>query len=65
MALAKKCDRCGAYYDYYEPKELSVCEFNAIVETIINKKGEIVAGWKEDLCPRCRKSFKKWLKGEK
>lgn len=65
MALARKCDRCGVYYDYYEPKELNVCEFNTIVETIINEKGTIVAGWKEDLCPRCRKSFKEWLNGGK
>lgn len=66
MALAKKCDRCGTYYDYYGPDTLSGCEFNAVAEIAVDKKEEIVNdSWKLDLCPKCRKSFKEWLNGGK
>ncbi len=64
MALAKKCDRCGTYYDYYGPDTLSGCEFNAVAEIFVDKKEEIVNDSRKlDLCQKCRKSFKEWLNG--
>lgn len=46
MALAKKCDRCGKFYD--ENINIMIT-FNHYYSGIL------------DLCPSCKDSFEKWL----
>lgn len=61
--LAKKCDRCGAFYEEIEP--------NAI-EALGNSLRELVKGISKapipilhnDLCGECRKSFDEWWNGK-
>lgn len=48
MSDAKKCDRCGAFYESYYP-------------TIIIKKGTGLTVRTIDLCPVCQDSIESWL----
>lgn len=46
MSNAKKCDRCGAFYDSYKSKYILVTNnFNSI----------------KDLCPVCNDALESWL----
>lgn len=47
--LAKKCDRCGGYYDD--------CDY---VLAVINRKN--LERKNIDLCPRCLNDFQSWMK---
>lgn len=64
MALAKKCDRCGKFYDHY-PIDDTVLQYNAV--RMIQKKftGETKNSHAAyDLCPECMASFTHWFKNE-
>ena len=52
MADAKKCDRCGAYY-----------EFKNDFIRICDEKGYSMGSY--DLCPSCMNELKKFLRGKK
>lgn len=53
MALAKKCDRCGKYYDHY-PIDVYADVYNAIrFETKAADGTVIRTGERADLCPEC------------
>lgn len=55
MAKAKKCDRCGSYYQL--DREMGV--FTNLAES-----DEFCKRFKSyDLCPSCRDAFKDWVKG--
>ena len=54
MALAKKCDRCGKFYD---PKDVNICEANV---NGLNLFGRVYF----DLCPECLVSLAGWLKNK-
>lgn len=60
MSNAKKCDRCGKFYDFYEGLEYIPNQnlFNCI--TLYGEKSKIF-----DLCPSCMKSLFDWLDCEK
>lgn len=63
MADAKKCDRCGKYYQEVEPNAFESLA-NAISRMVIPQKvlKPIYTIEKMlDLCPSCSKSLKKWL----
>ena len=63
MALAKKCDRCGKFYDHY-PKG-NKTQSNAIRKIQKDAAGgteEVCTNWVIDLCPDCMDSFEDWLK---
>ena len=65
MAEAKKCDRCGVFY---EERQLTAMEslaesLKAICMTQAERKLEMAIGISLDLCPCCSKSLKKWVKG--
>ena len=65
MALAKKCDRCGKFYEHYPKGNKS--QSNAIRKVQKDDTGGTVnafANWVIDLCPECMNSFEKWLKNE-
>ena len=48
MSDAKKCDRCGVFYEPYYPK-------------IIIKKVSGITAKVMDLCPVCQDSIESWL----
>ena len=56
MSNAKKCDRCGKFYEYYEGFERipNGNKFNCM--TLFGVKSKIF-----DLCPLCMKSLFAWL----
>ena len=64
MAAAKKCDRCGKYYDKNEQYPCSVNGFKSVTDgmAFTNKNGD--AFDEHDLCDDCITLLKKWLKGE-
>lgn len=53
----KKCDRCGKIFDTNED--------NGERQLITIKYGEIRLQERTDLCEKCVKSLKEWLKGGK
>ncbi len=64
MALAKKCDRCGKFYDL---KGINIC--GAIVNglKIIGRdeqNNQIIKNIYFDLCPECLVSLAGWLKNK-
>ena len=63
MANAKKCDRCGKYYDNNEPYVVGgrISAIDGIAFTL--KDGSVVNP--VDLCDECIRLLEKWLKGEK
>ena len=66
MADAKKCDRCGRYYQEVEPTALdSLAQAMSplLVPGHVYAKRSIIEKFL-DLCPSCSKSLEKWLKGK-
>lgn len=68
MAFAKKCDRCGAYYETGAKTELeNALERIARAATVLHSGAttaiKVCEALEEkiDLCPSCEKSFKKWF----
>lgn len=60
MALAKKCNRCGKYYDYY-PKGAKV-QHNGVARVTISGAGLIKANDDPmDLCEKCMSEFDKFM----
>ena len=60
MALAKKCDRCGKFYDHYPTGDK--LQNNAI--KMVHKTAEGLIHGKEkslDLCPECMKKFDEFM----
>ena len=63
MATAKKCDRCGKYYENNEPYIIGYGQISAIDGIAFTlKDGGFVGGY--DLCDECIHLLEKWLKGE-
>lgn len=66
MALARKCDRCGAFYDRYNEDESCNIEKTNAMAFIFhygNNTHDICKQF--DLCPDCKDELVKWiLKGE-
>lgn len=60
MAIAKKCDRCGKYYEPYN----FACDSEKIngVKTLnIDDNGKYFAQDTLDFCPECCEEFNIWL----
>lgn len=66
MALAKKCDRCGKFYDAYNSAKDDK-NINGIMTLNIDEQDRYYTHKPLDLCPSCKCSFEKWLnkKGDK
>ena len=65
MAIAKKCDRCGKFYEHY-PVGNWPGEYNAIEKVRLGKNGAVEYRSSDmDLCPDCMYSFVKFMKGSK
>lgn len=56
MAVARKCDRCGTFYDMPKTGEVSGIWWMYGVETV---------GSPRDLCPKCTDELSDWLEGGK
>ena len=56
MAVARKCDRCGAFYDMPKTGEVSGIWWMYGVETV---------GSPRDLCPKCTDELSDWMEGGK
>ena len=56
----KKCDRCGATYEFKDIKSANVCLADGINERKINYIGNSRDYFHADLCPLCYKSFELW-----
>lgn len=59
--IAKKCDRCGKFYEHEKPKLTKIGNINAhriAWELYCNNRFI-------DLCPDCLNDFKKWFEEKK
>lgn len=65
MATAKKCDRCGKYYDDNQQYPGSHNGYKSIIDgmSFTMKNGSLEQTY--DLCDDCITLLKEWLKGEK
>ena len=59
--IAKKCDRCRAFYEPYNV-ENSKKKANGVALLNIDKFGKYFSHKPIDFCPNCKDSFDKWLK---
>lgn len=65
MATAKKCDRCGKYYDDNQQYPASGNGYKSIIDgmAFTMKNGGLKQAY--DLCDECITLLKEWVKGEK
>lgn len=52
MAMAIRCDRCNAYFQFSKKQP------NAVAVSCIDYRGN---GW-QDLCPKCMDALNVWMK---
>ena len=66
MALAKKCDRCGNFYEAYNTTNDSE-NISGIMTLNLDDQRRYYSHEPLDLCPKCKDAFEKWfrMKGEK
>lgn len=66
MALARKCDRCGAFYDRYnENKSHNIEDANSIAFVFRYGNDTYNICKHFDLCPKCKDKLVEWiLEGE-
>ena len=60
MAVAKKCDICGAYYDPYNWKEFDPP--NGFMYLNIDNEGDYEKGEPYDCCPNCMDRIENFIK---
>ena len=64
MAIARRCDRCGSYYDPHND-ENNAEKINSIKLININDTDNRYFSYGPyDLCPACSNELMKWLKKE-
>lgn len=65
MATAKKCDRCGKYYDGNERYKTCDAGCKSVIDgmTFTEKNGSVTDA--HDLCDDCITLLYEWLKGAK
>lgn len=61
--LAKKCDRCGEYYDkYHDLSPIAKGKTNGIILVDYDDDDKTFSSRKYiDLCPRCLTDFESWM----
>lgn len=62
MALAKRCDKCGNFFEPYEGS-IDGMKCNAVVTSCVAPDGDWHTRKKYDLCGDCLDSFAKWFSG--
>lgn len=63
MSIAKKCNRCGNFYEMYNVNK-SETNTNGIMLLNIDEAMKYFSHTVMDLCPDCMASFRKWLNAE-
>lgn len=62
MANAKKCDRCGRLYEFYDA-DVSGYKVNAV--SLVHRYSHGGSGYDTrlvaDLCPKCMDEFTNWI----
>lgn len=66
MAMARKCDRCGALYEQYSTKvkeAVGIAAINgfAFMRRRDGRSDYIIEDQPRDLCPDCTESLLAWL----
>lgn len=62
MAVARKCDRCGAFYDRYNENNNDSIENSNAMAFIIHYKNDTYNTCKHfDLCPDCKDKLVNWI----
>ena len=61
MALAKKCDRCGKFYEAYNTTNDSE-NINGIMTLNLDDLRKYYSHKPLDLCPKCKDAFEEWMK---
>lgn len=61
MAIAKKCDRCGIYYDEYNTKNDKE-KINTIMFINVDSYNKYFSHGHHDLCPSCSTELIDWFK---
>lgn len=64
--LARKCDRCGDFYETYGDKIIinNYIKANAIMFIDVDKIGGITNRKVFDLCPKCMELMQRFIKNE-
>lgn len=61
MTLAKKCDRCGKYFELKDSRQI---DWPTIRYRNHEKRSIIEGDVNYDICPECQTSFERWMKGD-
>ena len=64
MAVAKKCDRCGKFYEYYAGRNTEFKKSgksNGLVLLDYDTKGGYWVNKSYDLCPECMRKLEAFL----
>ena len=61
--IAKKCDRCGTFYEEYNIKKSSKC-INGLMLLNIDSQQSYFTHGPYDICPKCTEEFMKWFEKE-
>ena len=61
MAMAKKCDRCGKFYETYNTRNNRE-NISGIMTLNLDDQGKYYYHEPLDLCPECKDAFEKWMK---
>lgn len=61
MAKAKKCDRCGEFYQEIEPQGIAET-LEAALGMMLQRRApeEVLIGSVVDLCPKCENELHDW-----
>lgn len=61
MALAKKCDRCGKFYETYNTTNDNE-NISGIMTLNLDEQRKYYSHEPFDLCPKCKDAFEKWFR---
>lgn len=62
MSLARKCDRCGKFYETYAGQDANDFGFNRVKLTDADDDGHCWLRENFDLCKECSTNLEEWLK---
>ena len=62
MSLARKCDRCGKFYETYAGQDANDFGFNSVTLKDVDNGGDYCVRKHFDLCKECSAKLEEWLK---
>lgn len=62
MSLARKCDRCGKFYETYAGQDANDFGFNRITLKDVDNANHYWIREHFDLCQKCSTDLENWLK---